>query len=215
MLFRSVISMEVVEEFGEIGSVYEVTEKKERVDVREQKLIEKGLFYPPVYTPLSDEDLIKLFPEYPPSNEPCHCEKAKQGEKCECNYKLAFAVDDYENIKKFLDHYGVCVVRFLDEETCNKTVESFFEDVNGKSTFQKTQIEIDNPESWENYNWPAEGKFLTRSPAFTQQAYENRTNEKLYKLYAQIFNETKLYCSIDNWGLFRGTKGVKFSKEFF
>ena len=209
--------MEVLlgEEFGELESVYEAPQKKERLNIREQKLIEKGLFYPPVYTPLSNEDLITLFPEYPASNEPCQCDKFKQEGKCECNYRLSFSVDDHENIKKFLDFYGVCVIRLLDEETCNKTIESFFDEVNGKSTFQKLTIELNNPESWENYNWPAEGKFLTKSPAFSQQAYENRTNEKLYKLYAHIFNETKLYCSIDNWGLFRGTKGLTFTREYF
>ena len=77
------------------------------------------------------------------------------------------------------------------------------------------QIGLNNPWSWENYNWPSDSKFLMKQPAFTQQAYDNRTNEELYKLYAYLFQESKLYCSVDNWGLFRGTKSLKYEKEAF
>ena len=165
------------------------------------------------YNPLSEEDLTRLFPAYPSSNEPCHCEKAKNEGKCECNYLLSFDVEDHEQIKHYLDVYGVCIVRLLDEETCQKTVDSFFEEANQKAKYQP--IDINNPESWESTNWPGRGKFLFDTPAFTQQAYDNRTNEKFYKLSAYLFNEPKLYCSIDNWGLFRPTRNISFSKEHF
>jgi hypothetical protein len=35
------------------------------------------------------------------------------------------------------------------------------------------------------------GKFLYRDPAFGQQAFDNRTNEKIYHVFTQIFGEAR------------------------
>lgn len=66
----------------------------------------------------------------------------------------------------------------------------------------------------EKENWPSKSSyFLTAKPAFTQLAFENRTNENLYYIFSKTFNETKLWSSIDNWGIFRGTKDLVFKTD--
>ena len=128
---------ELFSTFEQEDPIYPIIDKGIRENKRKEKLIEKGLYYPLVYVTLSEEELITTFPEYPSSDQPCHCKKFKNTGNCECNYKHSFPVDQHEQIKKYLDYYGVCVVRLLDEETCEKTIQAFFEDVNGKSKFQK------------------------------------------------------------------------------
>jgi hypothetical protein len=50
-------------------------------------------------------------------------------------------------------------------------------------------------------------------PALTQNAFLNRTNPIIYNIYVHLFGRTDLWCNIDNWGLFRGTKDLRFVDE--
>jgi len=76
-------------------------------------------------------------------------------------------------------------------------------------------IEPDKPWTWETCNWPGERrtKFLITAPAFTQHAFENRTSPILYDIYCNLLGTTELWCNIDNWGCFRGTKNLKWLTE--
>ncbi len=38
-------------------------------------------------------------------------------------------------------------------------------------------------------------------------------SENIYKVFCHIFGEKRLWCSIDKWGIFRGTKGLKFEDD--
>ena len=67
--------------------------------------------------------------------------------------------------------------------------------------------------TWENYNWPSKSKFLMNNLALGQQAFNNRTNENIYKVYTHILGTHKLWCSIDKWGFMRGTSKLRWKNE--
>jgi len=76
-------------------------------------------------------------------------------------------------------------------------------------------IKRDEPWTWETCNWPGERrtKFLMTTPALGPRAFENRTSPILYDIYCNLLNTTELWCSIDNWGCFRGTKNLRWKTE--
>lgn len=194
----------------------EEEERRERPDRRLEVLAAKGLLEDPIYHQRTKEELEEILPTYPPSDEPCNNNHGT--EKCNCNFKKSFHPSDIEGYKNALKYYGMCVIKLFDAETCDRTVTSMFEEINQSAEFYKgetvrTKVSPDHPASWEKSNWPTKGKFLVRDPAFTQQAFENRTSEILYNIYSEIFERKDLTCSIDNWGLFRGTKDLVFTLE--
>jgi len=68
-----------------------------------------------------------------------------------------------------------------------------------------------DPTTWEKQNWPARKKFVTGNPTFSQAAFDNRTCNNVYRVFVALYGgETRLWTSIDHWGLFRGTKGLVF-----
>jgi len=88
-------------------------------------------------------------------------------------------------------------------------VDEFWQDaVSRPHSFQKMPVTRNNPMSWENENWPSKSKFLMNYLALGQCAFNNRTNENIYKVFCEIFGETKLWCSIDKWGFMRATKDL-------
>jgi hypothetical protein len=50
---------------------------------------------------------------------------------------------------------------------------------------------------------------LSSKQAFGQLAFENRTNKNIYKVFCEIFGEHRLWCTIDKWGVMRGTKNLQ------
>eukprot|EP01114_Cavostelium_apophysatum_P013466 TRINITY_DN3269_c0_g1_i1.p1 TRINITY_DN3269_c0_g1~~TRINITY_DN3269_c0_g1_i1.p1 ORF type:complete len:308 (+),score=55.69 TRINITY_DN3269_c0_g1_i1:521-1444(+) len=91
------------------------------------------------------------------------------------------------------------------------TMTEFLEDSNENPKGKQTKkITLDDPSSWEDDNWPASGKFKFSTPCFGQRAFDNRTNPNMYRVFSTIFKEQKLLCSIDKWGVMRGTKNLKF-----
>eukprot|EP00300_Choanocystis_sp_HF-7_P019537 c20370_g1_i6.p1 GENE.c20370_g1_i6~~c20370_g1_i6.p1 ORF type:complete len:265 (+),score=42.04 c20370_g1_i6:370-1164(+) len=81
-----------------------------------------------------------------------------------------------------------------------------FEEINSDSRDCKTEdIDPDNPRTWENCNWPKDGKFMVQRPALHPVAFENRTNPNVISIFQNIFETSSLRCTIDNWGVNRGT----------
>lgn len=148
---------------------------------------------PPYRTP---EEWAKIFEPYP---------------KMPDGYMEAYQHTEVAQFKAALEKYGFVVIKLLDNEQCDKTVPEFFWDINRRATNQKEPLHPDKPWTWETCNWPAERrtKFLVTAPALTQHAFENRTSPILYEIYTHLLGTTELWCNIDNWGCFRGTKNLK------
>lgn len=192
-------------------------EEKERPNRRDEALEAKGLLHDPIYRERSLEELNLLFPEYPLSPIPCTIHNEVS---CTiCNFKLSFDIDESDKYKEYLLKYGMVVIKLFKNEICDDTVNDMFKELNDSVIERKGCQEIplspNHPASWEKSNWPTKGKFLVRDPAFAPMAFKNRTSENLYHVYKNIFERDDLLCSIDNWGLFRGTKNLIFTEEEF
>lgn len=152
----------------------------------------------------SKEELDTIFEFYPK-------------EEGETGFMKSFAPTDFESIKHALEKYGFAVVDdIVEPNQCDKTVEEFFFDVNRRAEyFQKEIVDPSKPQTWENENFTTreKNKFLTNAPALTPNAFKNRCNPKIFNIYAKIFQREDLWCNIDNWGLFRGTKDLTFIDE--
>jgi len=75
---------------------------------------------------------------------------------------------------------------------------------------QRKSIDLSDPTSWETHNFPSHSKFLVGTPAFTPNAFKNRTNMNVYHVFRELFGRHDLWCNIDNWGFFRPTKNIAF-----
>jgi len=87
---------------------------------------------------------------------------------------------------------------------------SVVEDINRRAPLQKVKIDRWDPTTWEQENWPNRKKFLTKFPALTPLAFQNRTHPNLYSVFCEIFKRKDLWTSIDCWGVMRGTKNLTF-----
>eukprot|EP01118_Nematostelium_gracile_P003863 TRINITY_DN1449_c0_g1_i1.p1 TRINITY_DN1449_c0_g1~~TRINITY_DN1449_c0_g1_i1.p1 ORF type:complete len:349 (-),score=86.91 TRINITY_DN1449_c0_g1_i1:43-1089(-) len=163
---------------------------------RPQKPSKEKIPKPTIRTP---QEWKQIFKRYPTADD---------------GYMLSFQPDQIESILEYLKEYGVVVVKVLDDQQCDETIKELFEDMNSADHPRKVaQIDRNDPSTWESCNWPSGSKFLTSTPCFGQKAFENRTNENIYKIFKAIYNEEKLWCSIDKWGIFRGTKDLPFMED--
>jgi len=132
------------------------------------------------------------------------------------NYLLSFTPDEPEEYLGFLKKYGFVVIKVLSEEECEESIGELFADANlqaeEEGRKQKKKVRRDEEESWESDNWPTQSKFLFARPGFGQKAFDNRTNENIYKVFCNIFGRTDLLTSIDFWGVMRGTKDLFISQ---
>lgn len=150
---------------------------------------------------VGDTDYERVFARYPSDGQ---------------GYMQSLAHDDFAGIKETLDRYGFVVVRdIISPEQCARSVDDFFMDINRRAQYyQREPVLRDVPRTWESANFPAQkGKFLLDVPAFTTCAFENRTNPRIYEIYAYLFQRRDLWCNIDNWGLFRGTQDLIMSPD--
>ncbi len=133
----------------------------------------------------------EIFPRYPIDSE---------------GFALSFSPEEAKKYCQTLNEYGLVVVRVLDEKTCQTTICAILEEVNKMpaSSQKKRDISLD-PGSWSDHNWPEGFKFLLPRRAFHQQAFQNRTHKNIYKVFSEIWQETRLRTSIDYWGIVRGT----------
>eukprot|EP01083_Nonionella_stella_P246290 855264_1 len=119
---------------------------------------------------------------------------------------------------KYLNYYGFVVLKVLTPTQVNKTINAMFNELYERTLeLQKHnnrkiyKVDINNPFTWNSFNFPSPyGKFLTDRPAFAKQAFKNRCNNKMYFIWSTIFGQKNLMCTIENWGIQRGTKDLKF-----
>ena len=114
----------------------------------------------------------------------------------------SFDVNDATNWGPFLNTHGFVIVQILTKAECDATVADFVADVNaraaqggcnpstaaapGSSAPPRMNIDINDPMTWEDGNWPCAGRHLVGDfPALTQRAMANRTHPNVYRFYQQ------------------------------
>ena len=153
-----------------------------------------------------DEMVKKYFPRYPTTDD---------------GFVESFDINDTQNWLKYLNYYGLVVIKVLNEKESNKTINSMFNELyhrtlhlkkqNNDNTHKTYKVDKNNPWTWTKYNWPSPyGKFLTDRPAFSKQAFKNRCSQKMHFIWSKIFETKELNVTIENWGIQRGTVNLKF-----
>eukprot|EP01006_Ploeotia_vitrea_P012070 TRINITY_DN32076_c0_g1_i1.p1 TRINITY_DN32076_c0_g1~~TRINITY_DN32076_c0_g1_i1.p1 ORF type:complete len:443 (-),score=49.32 TRINITY_DN32076_c0_g1_i1:47-1318(-) len=152
-------------------------------------------FIDPPPTKRTPEEWQAIFPRYPTTED---------------GYVQSFEPDDAEGYRAALEKYGVCVVKVLSADECDRTVTAMFEEVNSLPPGPRKQCDVSptDPNTWADVNWPTSSKFLTKESAMHPQAFTVRSNETIYKVFSKIWNEHRLGVSVDRWGIARGSKDV-------
>mmetsp|Transcript_13095 Transcript_13095/g.11678 ORF Transcript_13095/g.11678 Transcript_13095/m.11678 type:complete len:446 (-) Transcript_13095:25-1362(-) len=152
---------------------------------------------------VDDEIINKFFPRYPITDD---------------GFVQSFDINHSDKWIKYLNHYGFVVIKVFNEKQINKTVNSMFDEIYDRTIELQEyndrkiyKVDIDNPFTWNSFNFPKPfGKFLTDRPAFSKQAFKNRTSKKMHFIWSTIFGTKKLNCTIENWGIQRGTTNLNF-----
>ncbi|KAL6078392.1 Sodium channel protein type 8 subunit alpha [Balamuthia mandrillaris] len=164
----------------------------------------------------TEEQWKQLFEPYPSSPD---------------GYLRSFEPEESQEYLAMLRKYGFCIVRVLSAEECRETVDALFLDVNHlyrtkrlqpqkpkgeqqKEEEEEEKVEKDDPTTWQTKRWPSGRKFLFDAPTFAAKAFENRTSENVYKTFCSIYEgREQLWCSIDKWGVARGTTALPWRHE--
>jgi hypothetical protein len=122
----------------------------------------------------------------------------------------SFALEDSEGSQAFFDEFGFVVVdNVLSKKECEDTINEIWALIEGFCG-GKLNISRDHPPSWRK-RWPGGGPGLL-GQATTQQAWLNRANPNLRKVFEQLVGTTNLVSSVDNYGVLRPTKKVPMRK---
>jgi hypothetical protein len=144
----------------------------------------------------TSEQWAAIFPRYPIGED---------------GFAIAFQPDRSSQILETFEEFGLVVVHVLDDEECARSRQAICDEINALPlTTRKALIDWQQPWTWEDCNWPMDGKFLMSNLAFHQQAFNNRTYETIYQVYVTLWHETRLSVNIDRWGITRGTCGLRF-----
>lgn len=121
-------------------------------------------------------------------------------------FTKSFQVSD--DFIPFLQEWGFVCLNILNEKEIEDSIRSFFDDMTNRNTNPNAiPIEINNPFSFTNENWPSCRRFVTDDPAMTHQAIKNRTNILIETSFKKIFNTDKLLVNMDGWGVMRPSIG--------
>lgn len=148
--------------------------------------------------PRSPEQWAARFPRYPTDAE---------------GFAVALPATALPAIRASLERLGVAVVSVLTPEECQATIAGMFAEINSLTKPGRPTILPDVPHTWHSRNWPSRSKFLLRRPALHPVAFANRTHPVLYRLFAGLWEEERLCVTVDNWGIARGTRGMRFPQE--
>jgi hypothetical protein len=131
----------------------------------------------------------------------------------------SFEPHDVANWKPFLSRFGFVVINnVLSAAEVQDAEDAFWKEMankgNGKVDKNDCKAKVccvlllivcyQTGTTWEDENWPSQSKFLSEK-AVGQSAFDVRTNQAIYDIFCQIFEETKLLCNVDNYGIMRGT----------
>eukprot|EP01080_Neovahlkampfia_damariscottae_P011528 gene11528-4781_t len=142
-------------------------------------------------------------------------------------YVKSFTIEETEDYLNFFHKYGfVCIRDVLTEDEIKNSVEDIYQYLESGQWNRlfvqddpkefKTNIKISDKSTWLK-GWPAmkEEGILGVPSVFTKQAFENRQNEKIYKIFSTILHRKDLLVNIDRYGFFRPTKNVEIEKGKF
>lgn len=149
----------------------------------------------------TSEEWNAIFPQYPTTSD---------------GYVVSYPSSQPHHYLPLLRKYGCCVVQVFSREECNKTIIAMFEDLNSLQNpkVARAKLDPDNPETWASENWPnPHGKFLTNTPTFCMQAWKNRLHPNVIQTFENIYGTSDLVTSVDNWGIFRGTRNLQIDGE--
>ncbi|KNC55520.1 uncharacterized protein AMSG_01785 [Thecamonas trahens ATCC 50062] len=160
-------------------------------------------------TSRSDAEMRVLFPRYPAADGSDDDDVSA--------WRISYAPSDTAGIAAALEVYGMVVVDVLTSDEADATAADLLADASAQANPAKATAALDfnDPTTWESRNWPKpKSKFLFGSPAFTQLAFAMRTHPAIYEVFRGLYGgEEKLWASIDNWGVMRGTRNLRMRNE--
>ncbi|CAE7715279.1 unnamed protein product [Symbiodinium pilosum] len=140
----------------------------------------------------STADWESIFPRYPTLDD---------------GYLKSFEACDSQGIRQALDKYGFCVVKVLSRQECEASIVAMFEEINllrAQKGIEGPAVDVDDPSTWFDKNWPSSCKFLVDDVALHKQAFANRRSQRIYQAFCGIWREEQLHVSVDKWGVSRG-----------
>mmetsp|Transcript_5667 Transcript_5667/g.6147 ORF Transcript_5667/g.6147 Transcript_5667/m.6147 type:complete len:368 (+) Transcript_5667:163-1266(+) len=143
----------------------------------------------------TEEEWATIFERYPTTED---------------GYVQSFAPEEPEKYLPCLKKYGIVVIRVLNAQECLDSQTALFEDANSSAPRQHVKLDQHDPNTWEPENWPSRRKFLLSRLALHPIAFRNRFHPNVYRVFCNIYKRQDLWTSIDNWGVMRGTKNLKF-----
>lgn len=136
----------------------------------------------------------------------------------------SFSIHETEEMIQFFDQYGFVVVdNILDSQECDRSMDEVWDYIEQRARCTGKAINRDNPNTWVDSNWPKEicknGGFIGKFPYWKRmaslndtlvnvqpQAWKNRENPKVYKVFSQLMRQPNLWVSIDRYGIMRPSK---------
>ncbi|ETO32717.1 hypothetical protein RFI_04399, partial [Reticulomyxa filosa] len=162
----------------------------------------------------------KQFPRYPEDTE------KNDG------FMQSFEVEDTKTWLPILKKYGLVVLRVLSPQECQQSINALLDEAyTRKVEILKQQcakdpsivnqlkevrrVDLENPATWKKENFPNPNwVFLFDRPAFHPIAFRNRFHVKVYAVFKTLYGgDANLNVSIDNWGIYRGTKDLTFKES--
>eukprot|EP01112_Ceratiomyxa_fruticulosa_P021056 TRINITY_DN7331_c0_g2_i1.p1 TRINITY_DN7331_c0_g2~~TRINITY_DN7331_c0_g2_i1.p1 ORF type:complete len:347 (-),score=65.40 TRINITY_DN7331_c0_g2_i1:74-1114(-) len=133
-------------------------------------------------------------------------------------YVVSFKSTQVEEYLKFWEEHGFVVINdALTEDEINATINEMWVDL---TLLGKTgNIDRNNPNTWENVNWPtafniAERGFLSfDDDVHLKQSWNNRQNPRIYSVFKNIWKRPDLWVKLDRYGVMRPTKNVPLRNE--
>ena len=124
----------------------------------------------------SPQEWQQLFPRYP-----------KEG-----FWMKSYEASEALEIRRALETFGVCVVRVLTPEDCERSVVAMFEEINEwreAKGIQGPKVDVEDATTWFDKNWPSSCKFLLDAVALHPVAFANRCSGAIYQVFQAIFQE--------------------------
>jgi len=124
-------------------------------------------------------------------------------------YVTSFKMDEEEKYMEFFNTYGFVVIdEVLDEFEVGATINEIWMELEAKPwNFDNVLVSRNNSETWTNFPRSQVG-IIRDDPCIGPQAWRNRQNPNLVKVFTKIMGKEQLWVSIDRFGLMRPTKNV-------
>jgi len=116
-----------------------------------------------------------------------------------------FEKEQVQGYLEFFKKYGVVVIRVVDKNQCQKTVDDLWNEIKK----EKSSISRDDPLTWDKMPGNRYFGMFPDEPSFFKSAIDNRQNLDIYEVFKNIYGgEEKLWVSFDRMGILRPTKDI-------